>query len=321
MQKVAIVLFDGVNALDVAGPLEAFAAVRADSGAPAYAIECWSLDGRTVASESGLRLVGGPLPPRPPRVDLLIVPGGAGLRQPRRLARAASWLRTNHARFRRIASVCTGAFALAASGLWDGKRATTHWRFARDLAARYPHVKVEPDALFLNEGKFFSSGGIAAGIDLALALIEIDHGARAATAAARELVVFLRRTGGQAQFSEPLKLQAAASDRLSDVCAWAANNLSGDLSVATLANRAGLSERQFARLFTASFGASPAHYITRLRLDAARIELGQSRATVENVAHMAGFKSPDGFRRAFEKRFQINPSEYQRRFSARRRNT
>jgi transcriptional regulator GlxA family with amidase domain len=190
---------------------------------------------------------------------------------------------------------------------------------ARDLAARYPRVQVEPDALFINDGKYSSSGGIAAGVDLALSLIELDHGARVATAAARELVVFLRRTGAQAQFSEPLKLQVAAADRLSGVCTWAANNLAADLSVAALAKRAGLSERQFSRLFASSLGASPAHYIARLRLDAARAALSQPRASVDQVAHMTGFRTPDGFRRAFEKRFRLNPSEYQRRFSARSR--
>lgn len=317
MRTVAVILFEGVNALDVAGPLEAFAAVRDESGAPAYAISCWSLDGGTVRSESGLQLSGEPLPDRPGRTDLLIVPGGAGLREPVRLAKAARWLGTHHERFQRIASVCTGAFALAESGLVDGQRATTHWRFAGELAARYPRVRVDPDALFIRDGKFFSSAGIAAGIDLSLALIELDHGARIATSVARELVVFLRRTGAQAQFSEPLKLQMRASDRLSSVCAWAANNLGADLSVPSLAQRAGLSERQFARLFVASFATPPAQYFARLRLDAARTALGQSRTSVDAVAHSVGFRSADGLRRAFEKRFGITPGEYQRRFSAR----
>lgn len=318
MQRVAIILFEGVTAFDVAGPSDAFAVVRDNKDASAYEVEFWSADDRTVTTASGLRLAGDALPAKAPRADLLIVPGGAGLREPKRLARVARWLKANHRQFRRIASVCTGAFALAESGLLDGRQATTHWRFARELAARYPRVQVNPDALFLNDGKYFSSGGIAAGVDLALALVELDHGARAATTAARELVVFLRRTGAQAQFSEPLKLQVGASDRLSGVCTWAASNLAADLSVTALAKRTGLSERQFSRLFAASFGSSPAHYIARLRLDAARAALSQPRATVEQVARIAGFQTPDGFRRAFEKRFQLNPSEYQHRFSARR---
>lgn len=315
MTKVAILLFEGVTAFDVAGPADAFAVVSDDLQRPAYEIAFWSVDGKVVTSASGLRLAGDTLTGTAPRADVLIVPGGGGLREPQRLTRVARWLKANHRRFRRIASVCTGAYALAESGLLDGRRVTTHWRFARDLAARYPRVQVEPDALFLNDGKYFSSGGIAAGVDLALSLIELDHGARVATAAARELVVFLRRTGAQAQFSEPLKLQVAASDRLAGVCSWAANNLAGDLSVAALAKRAGLSERQFSRLFASSLGSSPAHYITRLRLDAARTALSQPRATVEQVARVTGFQTPDGFRRAFEKHFQVNPSEYQRRFS------
>jgi transcriptional regulator GlxA family with amidase domain len=317
MRQVVIILFEGVTAYDVAGPSDAFALVRDDKDAPAYAVQFWSADGEVVTTASGLRLVGDVLPERAPLADLLIVPGGAGLREPQRLARVAGWLKANHRKFKRVASVCTGAFALAESGLLDGKQATTHWRFGRELATRYPRVQVKADALFLSDGKYHSSGGIAAGVDLALALIEIDHGARVATAAARELVVYLRRTGAQAQFSEPLKLQALASDRLYGVCAWAANNLRADLSVAALAKRASLSDRQFSRLFAASFGASPAHYVTRLRLDAARVALSQPRATIEHVARITGFQTPDGFRRAFEKRFQINPSEYQRRFVAR----
>lgn len=317
MPTVAILIFEGVNGLDVAGPLEAFAAVRDEGGKAAYAISCWSLDGRIVRSESGLQLCGDPLPAKPKRTDLLIVPGGSGLREPRRLAKAARWLNMHNARFQRIASVCTGAFALAESGLINGRTATTHWRFARELATRHPRVRVDPDALYVRDGKYFSSAGITAGIDLSLALIEQDHGARAATAVARELVVFLRRTGGQAQFSEPLKLQTRASDRLSSVCSWAANHLGADLSVTALAERAGLSERQFTRLFVASFAVPPAQYIAHLRLDAARTALSQPRASVDAVAQSVGFRSADGFRRAFEKRFGINPGEYRRRFSAR----
>lgn len=315
MKTIAILLFEQVNALDVTGPLEAFAAARYDNGAPWYSARTWSLDRRTVTSESGVRLVADGTIGDAERADLLIVPGGAGIREPARLARAARWLRRHHRRFRRITAVCTGAYALAESGLLDGRKAATHWRFASDLARRYPRVTVEGDALFVKDGKYYSSGGITAGIDLAMSLIEEDCGPRVAMDVARELVVFLRRGGGQAQFSEPLRFQSVASSKLSGVCAWAAANLAADLSVEALAARAHLSPRQFSRLFRDTFDVPPARYVARLRLDAARVALAQPDAMVEQVARLTGFKSVEGFRRAFEKHFGIAPSQYQRRFS------
>ena len=317
MRTITLLLFDGVNALDAAGPLEAFACVRGESGRRLYEARSLSLDGRVVRSESGLRLDADGALKEPPEGHLLIIPGGEGIRAPARLARAASWLKRYHKNFRRVAAVCTGAYALAAAGLLDDRKATTHWRWARDLARAYPKVDVDPNTLFVRDGKFWTSGGIAAGIDLALALIEDDHGAQVAIEVARELVVFLRRTGGQAQFSEPLKFQSVASDRLSDVCAWAAANLHRDLCVETLAARAHLSPRQFSRLFKEAMGMPPARYIARLRLDSAQAGLSEPKATIAQVADVCGFGSADAFRRAFGRQFLVNPSEYQRRFAAR----
>jgi transcriptional regulator GlxA family with amidase domain len=316
-RSVHVLLFDGVNAVDVAGPLEAFASVASPDGARAYEPRVWSIGARQIRSESGLRLCAdGPAPART-RGDLLLVPGGVGVREPQTLGRLAAWLRRNHSGFTRIAAVCTGAYALAESGLVDSRTIATHWAHARDLQRRYPRVRVDADALFLKDGRFYSSGGVTAGIDLALELIEADCGARAAMDVARELVVFLRRTGAQAQFSEPLKLQAAAPGRLKDVCSWAASHLSGDLSVEGLARRAGLSTRQFSRLFREAFGAAPASYVKTLRLDAARTLLAQGGA-VARVAEATGFKSADVFRRAFERQFHVSPSEYRNRFGRKR---
>jgi transcriptional regulator GlxA family with amidase domain len=318
MRTLSILLFDGVNALDVTGPAEAFAAMRDDSHAPSYRLTTLALERLSVVSESGLCLRADRHLEGAPSADLLIIPGGAGLREPKRLARAAQWLRKNHRRFARVAAVCTGAYALAEASLLDGRRSTTHWRFVSPFARAYPKTRVEMDALFVRDGKFYTSGGIAAGIDLGLSIIEEDHGARAAAMVARELVVFLRRTGGQAQFSEPLKMQVSASDKLSSVCVWAAANLGSNLRVPELAQRAGLSTRQFTRLFTHAYGVSPAHYIQRLRLDSARAALSSQRASIERIAHGNGFSSADAFRRAFERAFGINPSEYQRRFALRK---
>ncbi len=313
-RSVAVLLYEGANAVDVAGPLEAFAAVRRADGARVYEPRIWTLGPRVVRSESGLQLCADAVAPRKPSADLLVVPGGAGVREPQTLARISAWLRRHHTRFQRIAAVCTGAYALAEAGLADGRAITTHWAHARDLQRRYPKVRVNADALFLKDGRFYSSGGVTAGIDLALDLIEADCGPRAAMEAARELVVFLRRSGGQTQFSAPLKLQAAAAGRLKDVCTWAASNLHADLSVEALAARAGLSERQFARCFREALGAPPASYIKALRLDAARTLLGQG-AAVAQAADASGFASADAFRRAFERQFGVAPSEYRRRFT------
>lgn len=313
--QIAVIVFDGVNAVDVTGPVEAFAAVRALDGSPVYTATCWSMDGLTVSAESGLKFTAESPIPEIPEADLLIIPGGAGLREPERLKRAGQWLRQHHGCFKRVVSVCTGAYALAASGLIDGRRVTTHWNFAADLARSFPAVRVNCDALFIKDNKYYSSGGISAGIDLALSIIEEDFGAKAATAAARELVVFLRRTGSQSQFSSTLKVQSMATDRLAEVCLWATNNLSGDLSLETLARRANLSVRQFCRKFKAVYGTAPAGYFKALRLDAARDALSGSGAGLDEIARYSGFDSPDGFRRAFEKRYRINPGEYRKRFS------
>lgn len=312
-KTIAVLLFDRVNAVDIAGPLEAFACVRHGDDRPAYRIVTWAIDEETVGSESGLRLCADRSAPSRPHADTLIVPGGVGVREPDTLALLAAWLRRHHEKFRRIASVCTGAYALAEAGLLDGRKVATHWAHAADLQKRHPKIDVDADALFLKDGRFCSSGGVTAGIDLALDLIDADFGADAAMKAARELVVFLRRPGAQAQFSVPLQMQAAAPGKLGAVCTWAASNLDADLSVDALAARAGLSARQFARQFRAAYGAPPASFVARVRLDAGRTLLGQG-LSVAQAAHAVGFASANGFRRAFERRFGVSPSEYQHRF-------
>ncbi len=315
---LATILYEGVNALDVAGPLEAFAAARHDDGTPCYTLDVWSLGPRDVGTESGLRLRAFRRAPVRPCADLFLLPGGAGVRDPRTLKALGEWLRRHHASFGRIASVCTGAYAIAESGLADGRTLTTHWAHADDLRRRYPKVCVESDALYTQDGTLLSSGGVTAGIDLALSIIEGDFGARIAVAAARELVVFLRRTGTQAQFSEPLRLQAIGDDGLQEVCLWATNHPHADLSVEALARRANMSPRQFARRFRAAFGMPPGRFVVKLRLDWARTALSGGRVSVKRVAHSAGFRSVDGFRRAFERELGVTPSEYQQRFANRR---
>lgn len=313
-RTVAVLLYDRVHAVDVAGPSEALATARTEEGAPGYTVTFWSLDGGPVRTESGLTLLpDGPADPER-GADLLLVPGGRGVREPELLPRLAAWLRAHHPRFPTVVSVCTGAYALAEAGLLDGRRATTHWAHAEDLRRRYPEVEVDADALFLQDGKFVTSGGVTAGIDLALELIAHDVGHEASARVAREMVVFTRRSGSQAQFSEPLRLMARAPDRLAEVVRWAANHLDADLTVRALARRALLSPRQFSRRFREAFGEPPAAYVRRLRLDGARVLLEQG-VHPQKVGPAVGFTSMDGFRRAFEKRLGVTPGEYRTRSS------
>lgn len=316
-RTVAVLLFDGVNSVDVAGPLEAFASVRDADGTPLYQLSSWSLGARKVRSECGLHLLADGPPPAGFRADTLLVPGGPGVRVPATLQQIGGWLQRYHDRFRRIAAVCTGAYALAESGLANGRRITTHWAHAQDLRSRYPAVRIDESALFLRDGKFYSAGGVTSGIDLTLDLIETDFGAHSAMQAARELVVFLRRTGSQSQFSAPLRMQSSAPRELREVCDWAANHLEEDLSVEALAARANISSRQFSRRFKRAFNLSPARYVLSLRLDAARSALTIGRASLGNIARSSGFRSVDVLRRAFERRFKTTPKEYRQRFSDR----
>jgi transcriptional regulator GlxA family with amidase domain len=251
-----------------------------------------------------------------PALDTIIVPGGAGLRDARIGAPIVQWLRSRAARTRRMVSICTGIYALGETGLLNGRRATTHWRFANDVARRFPGIRLEIDALFVRDGAYYTSAGITAGIDLTLSLVEDDFSERVALAAARELVVYLKRPGGQLQFSEPLQFQTRAVDRFADLAHWMIANMRKDLSVEVLAKRAGLGERHFSRRFKATFGVSPAEYVERLRLDEARRRLPSAHQTVESVAASVGYASADAFRRAFERRFRIAPSTYRKRFSS-----
>jgi len=314
--SIAVILFDEVNAIDVAGPIEAFSCVRTETGEPAYTIDFWALGELAVRTESGLKLCADLKPPERPIADILIVPGGKGIRLEPTLTPLSGWLRAHHESFGRIASICTGVYALAEAGVLDGREVTTHWAHANDLQDRYPELQVRPDALYLQDGRFYSSGGVTAGIDLALDLIEDDFGSDAAMRVARELVVFLKRTGAQAQFSMPLQMQSGACDRLNEVCKWAASHLDADLSVDALASPAGLSSRQFARRFREAFGTPPAAYMKRLRLDGARTLLSQG-VSLSRAANVSGFGSTDGFRRAFEGQFGVTPREYGQRFEQR----
>jgi transcriptional regulator GlxA family with amidase domain len=316
-KSVGFVVYPGFVALDVIGPLEAFDTARVGkpgSDERGYETLVIGPSRGVVASESGVVLKPRRTLEDAPPLDTLIVPGGAGLRVPQTLKRVASWIRLRATRTRRVASVCTGLYGLAATGLLDGCAATTHWRFAADVAERYPRIRIDPNPLYVKDGKFYTSAGVTAGIDLALAMIEEDYGAAIALRVARELVVYLKRPGGQEQYSEPLRFQTHAVDRFATLVPWLLENLTGDLSLTVLADRVCLSPRQFARRFKQAFGQTPATFVLDRRLDEARRRLSSRSESIENVAASVGFTTPDGFRRAFERRFRISPSLYRGRF-------
>jgi transcriptional regulator GlxA family with amidase domain len=317
--RVGFLIYPGVQALDVAGPMDAFHAVRTgEDGCRGYEPLAFALDDRPVVSESGLTLAAAYTPGTVPSLDTLIIPGGRGARDPETGGRIGRWVAANLPRIRRVAAVCTGAFALAETGALDGRRVTTHWQYSHELARRFPDIRIQPDAIFLKDGPFYTSAGITAGIDLALALIEEDYGSRAALAVARELVVYVRRPGGQVQFSDPLRLQVRAPDRLADVATHIAMHLRGDLSVDALAARAHLSPRQFTRRFKDAFGVAPAAFVEAARLEEARRLMEDAALNIDQVASAVGFASPHVFRRAFARAFGVAPKAYRARFTTAR---
>jgi transcriptional regulator GlxA family with amidase domain len=249
------------------------------------------------------------------RIDTLLVAGGDGVlaaaadpevvRHVRRLARGA----------RRVTSVCSGAFVLAEAGLLDGRRVTTHWRRCAQLAERYPAVTVDPDPIFVRDGDVWTSAGVTAGMDLALALVEQDRGREVALAIARQLVMYVQRPGGQAQFSAALQAQRADRDVLRELQAWLPDHLDDDLAVAALARRVAMSPRHFAREFTAEGGVTPARHVEDLRVEAARRLLESTRRGVEDIAAACGFGTAETMRRAFLRSVRVPPADYRRRFN------
>ncbi len=321
-RRIVIVAFEGVQALDITGPSEVFSlADRSHAGAGRasrgiYELELVSPLGAAVATSSGLRMMPhGSLDDCQGPIDTLVVPGGQGTRAAAADERLISWLRLAARRTRRVTSVCTGAFLLARAGLLDGRRATTHWAACPALARTYPAVAVEPDPIFVRDGNVYTSAGVTAGIDLTLALVEEDLGAGAAAAVARDLVLFIRRPGGQAQFSAGLAGQLASRAGIRELQGWIAEHLAADLSVALLAERSFMSQRNFARVFVAEVGVTPAAYVERLRVERARALLETTVMQLEEVAQRCGFGTVETLRRAFSRQLHVNPRDYRERFA------
>jgi transcriptional regulator GlxA family with amidase domain len=313
-RQILIVAVEGSQSLDIMGPTEVFD--YAEGHAPgSYKVRVVgaSTDG-SVTMSNGVGLKVEPLPEPIPRHDTLVVAGGVGARAAVDDEAVVDWIARASRKARRTTSVCTGAYLLAAAGLLDNRRATTHWAFCDGLAQRYEQVQVDPDPVFVRDGNVWTSAGVTAGMDLALALVEEDLGPEVALAVARMLVVFLKRPGGQSQFSGALAAQQAARPALRELQAWIAGHLDADLSVAALARQANMSERSFTRAFRREIGQTPAAYVEGLRIERARALLEDGAPSLEAVAQSAGFASAEVLRRAFHRRVGVSPGDYRARF-------
>jgi transcriptional regulator GlxA family with amidase domain len=310
-------MFPAVQVLDVTGPLQVFAstneAIAGDGGEPAYTVRTVCKEPGIVTASAGLGLIADALPDADAPLDTLVVAGGPGVEAAARDAALLAWLRRRATGARRVASVCTGALLLASAGLLDGRRAATHWSYCDELARRFPAVRFERDPIFVRDGNVWTSAGVTAGIDLALALVEEDLGRAVALTVARYLVVFLKRPGGQAQFSTALSLQAA-EDRFGALHAWITEHLADDLSLPALANAAGMSARSFSRHYVEAAGMTPSRAVERLRVETARRLLLETRAPVKRVAQRCGFGSEETMRRGFMRVLATTPQDYRARF-------
>lgn len=316
-KPVHVLAFANVQVLDVTGPLQVFASAndlaRGQGLSAPYAPTVVAAAGGAVMSSAGLALMAEPLPNE--SSDTLLIAGGWGVYEAAEDPALVAWVKHQGMRSRRVASVCTGAFLLAASGWLDGRRVATHWTRCEQLARQHPQLHVEPNPIFIKDGPVWTSAGVTAGIDLALALVEEDLGRAMALEVARHLVVFLKRPGGQSQFSATLALQKQGG-RFDRLHAWIAEHLTRDLGLSSLAAEAGMSERSFVRHYRAETGQTPARAVELIRVETARRLLADSTVPVKRVALQCGFGSEETLRRSFLRAVGVTPQAYRERFSA-----
>jgi transcriptional regulator GlxA family with amidase domain len=319
IRVIEVLAYPSVQLLDVTGPVQVFASANdfaTEAGAtPPYELRVVTQAGPSVTASAGVGLAAVPLPAIGAPLDTLMIAGGQGVETAAADPGLVDWVRQRAKDARRVASVCTGAFLLAASGVLDGKRATTHWSLCAELARRFPAIRVEPDPIFVRDGSIWTSAGVTAGIDLALALVEQDLGHAASLAVARYLVMFLKRPGGQAQFSAALALQTA-EDKFGALHDWISRHLAEDISLQVLARQAGMSERSFSRRYAEATGLTPGRAVEQLRVEAARRLLLESRLPVKRISQRCGFGSEETMRRSFIRLLAVSPQDYRSRFGS-----
>ncbi|WP_286829387.1 MULTISPECIES: GlxA family transcriptional regulator [Kordiimonas] len=314
-RKIVFIAYNGAQVLDITGPYQVFASANEELPAPAYDLTLASLDGDMVRSSCGLSLQATPLVSVSPRgIDTLLVVGGNGADVRRAVAKEPTlkWIQEAATTTRRVGSVCTGTFLLAAAGLTDGRCVATHWKATGALARLYPDTRVDADALYVEDGLLWTSAGVTAGIDMALALVERDLGRSVAMRIARRLVVYAHRPGSQAQFSSLLKGQSKATGAFSRTLEWMQANMKDAITVTDAAEQAGMSERSFHRKFVLETGDTPARYLEKLRLEAARALLESPDLPLKAVAGESGFGTPVRLIQAFERTFGLSPTAYRK---------
>ncbi len=316
-RSVMLLGYPGVQSLDVVGPFEVFATATLvlGDGTAGYDVTLVSAEGRPVRSDSGLELAAAALPAHDD-VDTVVLPGGAGVTDARRDPQVIAWIRRVSGTARRVVSVCTGATLAAEAGLLDGCRATTHWAFAQALADEFPAIDVDPEPIFVRSSpRVWTAAGVTAGIDLALALVEDDHGTDVAQTVARYLVLYLRRPGGQTQFAAPVWMPRAKRAPIRAVQELVEAEPGARHRIPDLADRAAMSPRHFIRVFTAEVGESPGAYVERIRTEAARRQLEETDDTVVAIATRCGFGTAETMRRNFVRRIGISPDQYRKSFA------
>lgn len=313
---VAVLAFPGVQLLDVIGPLDVFAeATKQLGGTKGYKVSVIGTSKDPIVGSSGIAIIPNLTIDEPgPAVDTLLVAGSPDVQIIAANPALQEWLRQVAPRARRHGSVCSGAFVLAAAGLLDGKQVTTHWNAASELAEKYPTLQIDPDRIFLKDGSTYTSAGVTAGMDLALALVEEDFGREIALRVARELVMFLKRPGGQSQFSAHLAAQVGERTAIKRVQSEILADLKADHSVNNLAKRAAMSPRNFARIFRQEAKMTPAEFVAKARVDAARRMLEDTQQPLQRIATQCGFETVNNLRRAFLRQLGTTPLEYRKRF-------
>jgi len=314
--RIAILTVPSVQMLDVAGPMDVFSEANALLGDPeAYLMQIVALSPEPVTALNGTRFLPDmTIESSLEGFDTLVVAGTPGIREYESHPALIEWIAREARHVRRVASVCTGAFILAHAGLLNGRCATTHWGFAGRLAATFPEIEVDSNKIYIKDGPVYSSAGVTASMDLALGLVEEDHGRAVALGVAKQLILFLKRPGGQSQFSVHLETQVAEIGPIHDIHEWILENIAGDLSIEALADRAGMSSRNFARLFKRETNMTPGDYVEATRVEVARRMIEEGGIPLKKVASLCGFADQNGLRRAFMRRINVTPVEYRQRF-------